>query len=77
MRDEIIELLNKEPFAAFSITLTSGQRFDVTNPNLVALGETLMHIFFPRSDRYAALRLNQIASTEIAAPGRPRRRRGQ
>jgi hypothetical protein len=66
MKDEIIEHLNREPFVPFRITLTSGEAYDVSNPNLVAMGETLMHVFFPRSNRYATLRLNQIASIELS-----------
>lgn len=65
MREEILDHLNREPFVPFRIVLTSGQGFDVTNPNLVAVGETILHVMYPRSDRYAILRQNQIASLEI------------
>jgi hypothetical protein len=65
MREEILDHLNREPFVPFRIVLTSGQGFDVTNPNLVAVGETIMHVMYPRSDRYAIMRLNQIASLEL------------
>jgi hypothetical protein len=76
MRQEIIEHLNRDPFTPFRLTLSSGQGYDVTNPNLVALGESLLHVMFPRSDRYAILRLNQLTSVEIIEPPRqPRRRR--
>ena len=59
----MLELLNHDPFVPFKIVLTSGEGYDVANPNLVAVGESLMHVFFPRSDRYATLRLN------LTAPG--------
>jgi hypothetical protein len=65
MREEILDHLNRDPFVGFRIMLTSGQSFDVTNPNLVAMGENVLHVMYPRSDRYAILRLNQIASLEI------------
>ena len=65
MREEILDHLNREPFVPFRIVLTSGQGFDVTNPNLVAVGESILHVMYPRSDRYAILRMNQIASLEI------------
>jgi hypothetical protein len=65
MREEILDRLNREPFVPFRIVLTSGQGFDVTNPNLVAVGESILHVMYPRSDRYAILRMNQIASLEI------------
>ena len=76
MREEITELLDRDPFVPFRIVLTSGQGYDVDNPNLVALGETMLHIFFPKSDRYAALRLNQVAFTETRETTK-RRRRGR
>ncbi len=65
MRDEIVEHLDREPFVPFRIILTSGQGYDITNPHLVALGESVMHVMQPRSNRYAILRLNQIASLEV------------
>jgi hypothetical protein len=65
MREEILDHLNREPFVPFRIVLTSGQGFDVTNPNLVAVGESILHVMYPRSDRYAILPMNQIASLEL------------
>jgi hypothetical protein len=70
MKEEILEHLNRDPFLPFKIILTSGQGYDVINPNLVAMGENLMHVMYPRSDRYAVLRLNQIASVEILEPAK-------
>ena len=76
MKEHLLELLHREPFQAFRIVLSSGEGFEITNPDLVAMGESLMHIFFPRSDRYVTLRLNQISSTDIGngntrnAPGK-------
>lgn len=64
MRDEIVEHLDREPFVPLRIILTSGQAYDITNPHLLALGETTMHVMQPRSNRYAILRLNQIASLQ-------------
>jgi hypothetical protein len=65
MRDEIVEHLDRDPFVPFRIILTSGQGHDITNPHLVALGETLMHVMQPKSNRYAILRLIQVASLEV------------
>ena len=76
MKAHILELLNREPFEPFRIVLASGEGFEISNPNLVAMGESLLHIFFPNSDRYATLRLNQISSTEMGkANGRRARRK--
>ena len=68
MREHLIELLNSEPFVPFRIVLSSGEGYEVRNPNLVAMGESLMHIFLPKSDRYVTLRLSQITSTDLLAP---------
>ena len=62
MLESIIEMLNKDPFVPFRIVLTSGEGFEISNPNLVALGKTQLTIYQPRSDRWAMLRLNQVAS---------------
>jgi hypothetical protein len=70
MHEEILEHLRRDPFVPFRIVLTSGQGFDVINPGLVALGETTIHVMYPRSDRYAILRQNQIASFEILETAR-------
>jgi hypothetical protein len=76
MRNEIIEHLHREPFIPFRLVLTSGLGYDVTNPDLIALGESVLHLLFPRSDRYAILRLNQLASIESIEPPKEGRRGG-
>ena len=76
MKQHLLELLHKEPFGSFTIVLASGEGFEISNPDLVAMGETMMHIYFPRSDRYATLRLSQITSVEVGKEnGRRNRRR--
>ena len=64
MLDTLREMLHQEPFQPFRIVLTSGGGYEVVNPDLVALGQTQLTLYFPRSDRYAVLRLNQIAALE-------------
>lgn len=65
MRESIEEMLAKVPFSPFRIILTSGQGYDILNPYLVAMGQTQLTVYFPRSDRWAILRLNQVASVEV------------
>ena len=62
MYESIVEMLEKDPFLPFRIVLTSGEGFEIPNPNLVALGRTQLTIYQPRSDRWSMLRLNQVAS---------------
>jgi hypothetical protein len=68
MKEELLELLKREPFVPLRVVLTSGDGFDVLNPHLVAVGESMIHVMRPKSDRYAILRLNQIASIEVMEP---------
>jgi hypothetical protein len=64
VNEAILELLDREPFIPFRISLTSGEGFDVRNPHLVAVGESVIHVLFPKSDRFAILRWNQVASVQ-------------
>jgi hypothetical protein len=66
MRETIKEMLDGEPFLPFRIILTSGKEYEISNPYLVALGESQITVYTPKSDRFAILRLNQIASVETA-----------
>jgi hypothetical protein len=59
--DTLHELLNRDPFTPFTLILTSGDRVKIANPNLLAIGASQFTYYFPRSDRWAMLRLNQIA----------------
>jgi hypothetical protein len=64
MLDDLKEFLRSEPFVPFRIVLTSGSGYDVTTPYQVAIGKTQLDYYFPKSDRKAILRQNQIASFE-------------
>ncbi len=66
MKDQLIEMLNREPFVPFRIVMTSGHEHEVVNPNLVAVGESQINVYAPKSDRYVILRLNQIAALHVA-----------
>ena len=68
MRDELKQHLDQEPFQPFRMVLTSGRSHDVTNPDLVALGESSIHVLVPQSDQYAILGLNQVASIGSLEP---------
>jgi hypothetical protein len=64
MLEKLKELLDNDPFVPFRIVLTSGGGYDVRSPYQVALGESRLDYFFPRSDRDATMRLNQIVALE-------------
>ncbi len=64
MIGRIYEYLDREPFAPFRIITTSGDRYDVLDPHSVAIAQTYLFYCFPRSDRSAHIRLNQIVAME-------------
>lgn len=65
MREILQDMLDRDPFQPFRIVLTSGDRYDILNPHLVALGQTQVTVYPPRSDRFLILRLNQVAAIEV------------
>lgn len=64
MIETIREMLARDPFVPFRIVLTSGKEYPIINPELVALGQTQITVYAPRSDHFFILRLNQIASID-------------
>ena len=71
MLDDLKGFLRSDPFIPFRIILTSGSTYDVTTPYQVAIGKTQLDYYFPKSDRKAVLRQNQIASFEtLTSAGR-------
>lgn len=66
MLDSLQELLERHPFEPFRIVTASGDKYDVENPHLVALGASQISYFYPRSDRWVFIRLNQITAFESA-----------
>ena len=65
MLDDIRELLDRDPFVPFRIVLTSGQTYEVSDPHLVALGQSQLNLYPPKSDRWSTIRLNQIAFIRV------------
>ena len=66
MIESLKELLDKSPFQPFKIVTASGDKYDVLNPYLVAVGKSQLNYFFPKSDRWVLIRLNQITALESA-----------
>lgn len=64
MLDDLKEWLSRDPFTSFRIILTSGTTYDVTTPYQIAIGKTQLDYYFPRSDKKAVIRQNQIAAFE-------------
>jgi hypothetical protein len=66
MLESLREMLRKTPFEAFKIVTASGDKYEIESPELVAIGQSQLSYFFPRSDRWVLIRLNQITSIESA-----------
>ena len=76
MLDDLKELLRRDPFTPFRIVLTSGSAYDVASPYQLALGESQLNYYFPKSDRWAILRLSQVAAFEMNQPS-PKRKKSR
>ncbi len=68
MLESLADMLHREPFQSFRIVLTRGDRYEVSNPDWVALGQTQATIYAPTSDRFSIVRLNQVAALEAVSP---------
>ncbi len=64
MLDDLKDLLRTEPFISFKIILTSGTTYEVTSPYQIAIGKSQFDYYFPKSDKKAVLRQNQVAAFE-------------
>ncbi len=70
--DTILHLKRQEPFVAFEVVMTSGDRYLIEDPDALAVAASQLH-YYPRSGSGIHMRLNQIAAVE--EPGEPKKRR--
>jgi hypothetical protein len=76
MLDDLKELLSAEPFVPFRVVVTGGCGYGVFSPYQVAIGKTQLDYYFPRSDRKAVVRQNQLVAFEALNDSpKPRRRK--
>jgi hypothetical protein len=64
MLETILTLKHRDPFVQFQIVMNSGDRYLIENPDLLAIGKSELAYYFPRSNRVAFLRTNQVAAVE-------------
>lgn len=64
MLENIKALKHREPFVKFEIVMTSGDRYQIENPDILAIGKSELAYYFPKSNRVAFLRTNQVAAVE-------------
>jgi hypothetical protein len=65
--DELKRLIDRTPFQPYVITLSSGERFDITERHQVAVGTSVV-IVLPPNQASIYLRSNQITSVQVLAP---------
>ncbi len=73
--DEIRELLNRDPFEPFRFHLTSGDKYEIRDPNCVALGARRVFIAFTDADRQAFFPYLHISAIETLGNGKKPTRR--
>jgi hypothetical protein len=71
--DTIRDLKRREPFAAFRIVMTSGDRYLIEDPDALAIGGSQVFYYPTRPGAIIHMRLNQIAVVEEDAVRRSRR----
>jgi hypothetical protein len=65
--DEIVRLLEQEPFHPFIIVVASGDRYEVTDPHAVAIGQSTLIVMHPRSGS-SWIRKNHIVAITSQEP---------
>ena len=73
IRDNIKELLDRDPFVPFRLIMTSGKAYDVSDPGSAMLLKSEVFVGFPDGERWAHVPFLHIASIETVTNGRGRR----
>jgi hypothetical protein len=62
--DTLRDMLTADPFVPFQITATNGKHYEVRDPQGVAIGQSQVSYYYPKSDRFAHIRAAEIVSLE-------------
>jgi hypothetical protein len=65
--DEIKHLLTRQPFIGFTIVMSSGDRYDISERHQVAVGQAGI-VVVPPEKTHSVLRANQIVSIDVNEP---------
>lgn len=63
-RDVLQEFLRKQPFEAFEITLSTGDRHAIHHPELAGLGRSTLWLFRAEDDHQVTITLHHVVSAE-------------
>ena len=70
--DELREFLDREPFEPFRVRLSSGDAYEVRNPDLAVVMRSRLLVADPESDRYTLIPYLHIAAVETVGNGASR-----
>lgn len=73
IRDNIRELLERDPFVPFRLVLTSGRQYDVVDPQMTVLMKSEIFIAFPDGEHSSLIPLLHVTSVETRPDDRSRR----
>ena len=65
MKEEIAELLARDPFLQFVVIMNRGDRYTVVSPGLAVFTGSLFYIMRPNSNRQDILRVAEICALEL------------
>jgi hypothetical protein len=68
IKGELERLNSREPFVAFAIVMTSGSRYEVKEPETIAIGRNVLTHAPRHGSGHSTLRMNQISSIDIVEP---------
>ena len=66
IESELRELIRNQPFEPFTITMTSGRTYDVSNPFALAIGPVTFTVYYREGT--ARLRKSEVAHVDIPEP---------
>lgn len=67
VEEELRRLLRREPFHSIIIKLTSGDRYEIEDPQAMAIGSSTIVIMHPKKGS-TFIRKSQIAAVDAAEP---------
>lgn len=69
---ELREFLEREPFEPVRVRLSSGDVYEIRQPELAVVMRSRLFIAFPGSDRWTLIPFLHIAAVETSGNGRSR-----
>ncbi|MBI5864826.1 MAG: hypothetical protein HZB38_10015 [Planctomycetes bacterium] len=73
--DELRELLTRDPFEPFRLRLTSGDTYEIRDPQSVAVMKSRMFVAMPGGDHWLFVPFLHVAAIESIRNGHASRRR--